>query len=269
MKKLFGIAFMVLGSTLAISAQVFKNEDIQISLLEEHVWIGETSDNGTLYIIEGNDKALLIDTGTECDSLDTIVRLITQKPLQVVLTHAHHDHDGNIGFFSEIYMHPGDTVLFPKTYRGKVNFVEDGTRFDLGDKIIEVCHMPGHTPGSIILLDRAAGSCYTGDAFGSGQVWLQLKPYSPMETYIESCNRMIKLMDEGIEKMYCGHYFYIKKAFDKNHMIKMRDLAISIKEGTVVNPQPFDRKVSIGCDNPMIATSGDIGIVYDPEHINF
>ncbi|MBS1234153.1 MAG: hypothetical protein H6R34_717, partial [Bacteroidetes bacterium] len=49
MKKLFGIAAMVLGSTLAISAQVFKNDDLQISLLEECVWIGETRDNGTLY----------------------------------------------------------------------------------------------------------------------------------------------------------------------------------------------------------------------------
>ena len=76
-------------------------------------------------------------------------------------------------------------------------------------------------------------------------------------------------MDEGIEKIYCGHYFYIKKAFDKNHMLKMRDLAMSIKEGTVVNPQPFNRKVSIGFDNPLIATSGDIGIVYDPEHVNY
>jgi len=269
MKKLLILAAIVFGSAMAIRAQVFTNNDLQISLLEDHVWIIENSDNGTMYIIEGDDKALLIDTGTECDSLDKIVKLITQKPLQVVLTHAHHDHDGNIGFFDEIYMHPGDTVLFPATYKGKVNFIEDGARFDLGGKIIEVVHMPGHTPGSIILVDRAAGSCYTGDAFGSGQVWLQLKPISPMETYIESCSRMIKLAEEGIENIYCGHYFYVKKAFDINHMKKMRDLAVSIKDGTVINPQPFDRKVSIGCDNPMIATSGDIGIVYDPEHVNY
>jgi hypothetical protein len=61
----------------------------------------------------------------------------------------------------------------------------------------------------------------------------------------------------------------VKKAFDINHMIKMRELAISIKEGTVVNPKPFDRKVSIGCDNPMIATDGELSIVYDPEHVNY
>jgi hydroxyacylglutathione hydrolase len=134
-KKCLVLACFMLGGIVALKAQVFKNDDLQITLLEDRVWIGETRDNGTLYIIEGNDKALLIDTGSECDSLDKIVRLITQKPLQVVITHAHHDHDGSIGFFGEIYMHPGDTVLFPKTYKGKVNFIEDGTLFDLGGKI--------------------------------------------------------------------------------------------------------------------------------------
>jgi hydroxyacylglutathione hydrolase len=269
MKKSIVIAAIILGSVPSIRAQVFKNDDLQISTLEDHVWIVETRDNGTMYIIEGTDKALLIDTGTRCDSLDEVIRHISQKPLQVVITHAHHDHAGNIGFFREIYMHPADTVLLQKTYQGKINFVEDGYEFDLGGKKITVCHMPGHTPGSIVLLDKAAGCCYSGDAFGSGQVWLQLKPFSPMETYIESCTRMIKLMDEGIEKIYCGHYFYVKKAFDKEHMLRMRDLAISIKEGTVVDAQPFNTKVSIGCDHPMIATSGDMAIVYDPEHVSF
>ena len=269
MKKLFVIAAIVFGGTIAVRAQVFKNDDLQISQLGNHAWIVETSDNTTMYIIEGNDKALLIDTGTQCDSLDAVIRHLTQKPLQVVITHAHGDHAGNIDFFNEIYLHPGDSALLQESYKGKVNFVEDGYVFDLGGKIIEVRHMPAHTPGSIVLIDKEAGCAYTGDAFGSGQVWLQLRPFSPMETYIESCTRMIKLMEEGIEKIYCGHYFYVKKAFDKDHLIKMRELAISIKEGTVINTQPFNRKVPIGCDNPMIATSGDIGIVYDPEHVSY
>ena len=211
MKKRICIAASLLTLTIAIRAQVFKNEDLEISQLKNTTWIIETSDHATMYIIEGNEKALLIDTGTKCDSLDEIVRRITQKPLQVVITHAHHDHAGNIGFFNEIYLHPADTVLLQKNYQGKVNFVEDGYVFDLGGKKIEVRHMPAHTPGSIVLIDKETGSCYTGDAFGSGQVWLQLRPYAPMSTYIASCDRMIKLMEEGISELYCGHYFYLKR----------------------------------------------------------
>lgn len=248
-------------------AQVFKNADLQISQLEQHVWVVETTDMTTMYIIEGKDKALLIDTGTKCDSLDKVIRRITPKPLIVILTHAHRDHAGNIGFFDEIYMHPNDTILMDNFYHGKVNFVKDGDIFDLGGKKIEVSHMPGHTPGSIVLLDKEAHSCYSGDAFGSGMVWLQLRPFSPMKTYIASCSKMLKLMDNGIQKIYCGHYPYLKKSLDKDYIVKMKNLAISIDDGTVKDAKPFTIKVPIGCDNPLIASDGTVSIVYDPEHV--
>jgi len=260
-------AFCLLAGRFTASAQVFKNGDLEISKLEDHVWVVETTDKTTMYILEGTDKAMLIDTGTKCEKLDEVVRAIIQKPLYVMITHAHGDHAGNIRFFPEIYLHPADTVLLDKTYKGKVHFVTDGQIFDLGGKKIEVVHMPAHTPGSIVLLDRKAGSCYSGDAFGSGQVWLQLKPYATMKTYINSCLKMEKLMDEGISKIYCGHYPYVKKAYDKDYILAMRHLAESLDDGTDKSAIPYDRKVSIGCDHPMIATNGPASIVYDPEHI--
>jgi hypothetical protein len=39
----------------------------------------ETTDKTSMYIIEGTDKAMLIDTGTRCDKLDEVVRKITKK----------------------------------------------------------------------------------------------------------------------------------------------------------------------------------------------
>jgi hydroxyacylglutathione hydrolase len=263
---LLSVCFYLFGVSTVLP-QVFKNSDLQISKQEDHTWLIETTDMTSMYLIEGSKKALLIDTGTKCDSLDTIIRKITKKPLTVVITHAHGDHDGNIGFFDEIYMHPADTVLFHNHYKGKVHFVTDGEVFDLGGKKIEVCHMPAHTPGSIILLDREAGSCYTGDAFGSGQVWLQLRPVAPMKTYISSCSKMIDIMDKGIAKIYCGHYPYAKGALDKEYIVRMKQIAISIDEGTVKDSQPYSTKVSIGPENPMIAMDGNVGIVYDPGHI--
>jgi len=209
----------------------------------------------------------LIDTGTKCDKLDEVIRTITKKPLYVVITHAHGDHDGNIGYFKEIYLHPADTVLMDKTYKGKIHFVKDGDVFDLGGKKIEVSHTPAHTPGSIVLLDRQAGICYSGDAFGSGQVWLQLRPYSPMKTYIESCKKMEKLMDEGITKVYCGHYPYVKKAYNKQYITEMRTLAEELVNGTAPKATPHPQKVSIGSDHPMMVTLGEATIVFDPEHI--
>ncbi len=264
---LSALCLILVAWTSAFSQSVFKNTDLEISKLEDQVWVIETTDKTTMYLIEGTKKALLIDTGTKCKNLDQVIRTITPKPLEVVITHAHGDHDGNIAYFKEIYLHPADTVLLDKSYKGKLHFVKDGDIFDLGGKKIEVCHMPAHTPGSIVLLDKQSGSCYSGDAFGSGQVWLQLRPYSPMRTYVESCKKMEKLMDEGITKIYCGHYPYVKKAYDKQYITEMRQLAEALVNGTAPEAKPHPQKVSIGSDHPMMVTLGEATIVFDPEHI--
>jgi hydroxyacylglutathione hydrolase len=266
MKKLmyFIILLSCLGFCFKSSGQVFQNNELTITKLEDNMWVIETSDKTTMYLVEGTEKALLIDTGTKTKKLDTIIRKITKKPLMVVITHAHGDHDGNIKFFKEIWMHPADTALL-KGYKGKINFVKDGDIFDLGGTQIEVSFMPGHTPGSIVLLDRKAGNCYSGDAFGSNHVWLQLKPLSPMQTYLNSCIKMEKLMDSGITKIYCGHYPYVKKAFDKSYIVSMRQLAEGLINGTAPEAQPYNQKV--GCANPMCVNSGEATIVYDPDYL--
>lgn len=267
LKSILFPAIFILMAGFNSSAQVYKNDDLEISKLEEKVWVIETTDKTTMYLIEGTKKAMLIDTGTKCEKLDEVIHKITQKPLYVVVTHAHGDHNGNIHYFKEIYLHPADTVLMEKTYKGKINFISDGRVFDLGEKKIEVSHMPGHTPGSIILLDKQARISYSGDAFGSGQVWLQLRPYAPIQTYANSCKKMEKLMDEGITKIYCGHYPYVKKAYNKHYITEMRQLAEAIINGTAPEAKPHPQKVSIGSQNPLMVTLGEATIVYDAEHI--
>lgn len=266
LKKLLLITICLFSFGMA-KAQVFKNDELSISKIEENVWVIETADKTTMYLVEGKKKAMLIDTGTKCAQLDSIIKLITNKPLYVLITHAHGDHSGNIKYFKDIYLHAADTVLLDKSYKGKVHFVKDGEVFDLGDRKLKIVVMPAHTPGSIIVLDEKVSSCYTGDAFGSGQVWLQLRPFATMQTYINSCKKMESIMDKGITKVYCGHYPYVKAAYDKSYIVAMRKLAEGLRDGTGPEGKAFDRKVSIGCDNPMIVTDGVASIVYDPEHI--
>ncbi len=252
-------------------AQVFKNDELTITQLEDHMWVIETVDNTTMYIIEGDDKALLIDTGTNCKDLDKIVKKITSKPLMVVITHIHVDHAGNIFDFDTIYYHKDDEILIDRLracYSGQVRYVKDGDIFDLGGKKIEVKHMPGHTPGSIVLLDYQTGNCYSGDAFGSGQVWCQLWPFSSMKTYEASCRSMLKIMDNGITKIYCGHYPHIKKAFDRTYIEDMVQLASMIDKGSQPEPQSHPYVIPvIGAKKPMMTTYNSATIVYDPNHI--
>ena len=269
--KYYSIIILLSSGLYAnVVAQVFTNADLSITKLEDKLWVVETTDKTTMYIIEGSEKAMLIDTGTKCKNLDEVVRKITNKPLIVVLTHLHSDHAGNINSFPDIYYHAADTLLLSrlKPYKGISHFVKDGDIFDLGDKKIEVKHMPAHTPGSIVLIDRASGNCFSGDAFGSGQVWLQLWPFSTMETYIQSCKKMEKLMNEGISKIYCGHYPHVKKALDIEYIKNMRKLAESINNGTPLDTKVFPTRIAvIGGPNPMIATGNGVAIVYEPSKI--
>ena len=268
--NILSIFLILIASLFGISQEVFKNNDLTITKLEKNMWVVETTDNTTMYIIEGTKKAMLIDTGTKCEKLDDVVRQITQKPLYVVITHIHIDHAGNMDFFDNVYFHPADTVLMSrvKPYKGKVHYIKNGDLFDLGGTTIEVLEAPGHTPGSIVLLDRKAGNCYSGDAFGSGQVWMQLQPHVSMAIYAESCRKMEALMDKGITKIYCGHYPYVKKAYDKSYITEMRQLAEELSKGTAPKGKSYPTKVPIGAKNPMIITKGEASIVYDPEKIN-
>jgi glyoxylase-like metal-dependent hydrolase (beta-lactamase superfamily II) len=269
------ISFIILSlfCILSLSAQtVFKNSELAISPLDKGVWVVETADMTTMYIVEGAKRALLIDAGTKCDSLDKIVRKITDKPFDVFITHKHIDHAGNIHYFDKVFMHPLDSAIRMEIpFSGKYVWLKEGDVFDLGDRKIEVYLMPGHTPGSLVFVDKTINAVYSGDAFGSGQVWLQLYPHVPMKDYYQSCVRMEKIMrEQGITKIYCGHYPHLKRALDLQYIVDMKNLAKRLFEGDTSGSTPYKMpfKNSIVCPNPASVTNGQAMIVYDSENIN-
>lgn len=267
MNKSIFLLLYLLPMVNLMNAQDFKNDELTITKIEENTWVIETAQNNTMYLVEGTEKAVLIDTGNKCLGLKDIIGKITTKPLLVLLTHGHFDHTGNIDDFKDIYLHAADTFMI-KDYKGTMHFINDGDTFDLGGKILEVVHTPAHTPGSVVFIDKQTHSCFSGDAFGSGLVWLQLRPAAPMSMYAATCQKMLKYMDaNSITKLYCGHYPYIKKPLTKTYLTDMEKLATDLVNGTAPESKPYDIVVSFGCPNPMTVTLGEASIVYDPEFI--
>lgn len=250
--------------------EVFKNEELTISLIEKGTWVVETSDRTSMYILEGKKRAMLIDTGTKCEGLDDIVRKITDKPLDVVITHNHPDHAGNIQYFDEVHMHPADSLIELRLpYYGKFNWLKDGDTFDLGGRTIVAYHLPGHTPGSIVLVDRSIHAAFTGDTFGSGLVWMQLRPHIAMTVYHESCVRMEKIMKEqNLTKLYVGHYPHVNRTLDMQYMVGMKDLAKQLSEGNTAGAKDEPNRYGLACERPMIASNEVTSIVFDPDNIN-
>lgn len=276
MKKSLLFILFICCALFINAQQLFSNGELTVSRLADrkNMWVIETSDNCTMYLIEGKRCALLIDTGTKNTNLDQVIRRFTKKPLDVVITHLHPDHAGNIKYFATAWIHPADTVMMHEysAYKDKFRFLSDGQRFDLGGTVIETIHTPGHTPGSVVFADRATGDCFTGDAFGSGQVWLQLEPHVPMTEYLKSCQHMESLMKKGdIKYLWCGHYPYVKTYYGIDYILKMEQIASRLVKGDTIGSVPFTLPPSIhnkGNARVLSDDSGRVMIVYNADKIN-
>lgn len=69
------------------------------------------------FLVEGTEKAALIDTGCGIGNLAQIVKELTQKPLVILMTHGHFDHDGGVKQFPgvPVYLHNADGQLMHQT----------------------------------------------------------------------------------------------------------------------------------------------------------
>ena len=163
--------------------------------------------NESVYLLEGDDRALLIDAGAWMPHLAETVAKLTDKPVSVVLTHGHGDHVGGVIGFPECWIHPADTIMIgegARHYGIKVHLLSEGEVIDLGGRQIEVLATPGHTSGSVTFFDKERGYGFSGDAFGSTNLLLFTNSF---RTLIGTLDRTIAYMKANdIKILYPGHY---------------------------------------------------------------
>ena len=75
---------------------------------KKNTWEIDEFDCASLFLLEGTEKAMLIDCGMGIGDLRGAVEMITDKPLIVVITHGHIDHTGNACQFDQVWIHPKD-----------------------------------------------------------------------------------------------------------------------------------------------------------------
>lgn len=123
--------------------EVYRDKNVVFRQIDEHTWIGSGNRvaSETVYIIEGNDKAVVIDAGTHMPKLDKIVAKITDKPVSLILTHGHGDHVGAAGCFDELWVNTEDKGML-RNYKGTIHHIENGQRFDLGGRVLEAFYTP-------------------------------------------------------------------------------------------------------------------------------
>ena len=163
-------------------------------------------ENVRMFLIEGTERALLIDTGNGGGDLKSLVESLTDKPLTVAISHADSDHTSACEQFKEVYMHPSDFALYRRDRHEGVSLLPlyEGDEIDLGGRVLEVVFIPGHTPGSIAFLNGEERYIITGDTVCDGPIYMFGDARS-MEAYVTSVEYLIDLQEE-YDTIYCSHH---------------------------------------------------------------
>ncbi len=152
-----------------------------------------------MFLLEGSDTALLVDTGATCPEARQIAESLTDKPLALLNTHSDPDHVSGNGAFSFYFMHPGDyPYYFEQGGPGNMMPLRDGDVLDLGGRPLKVFHIPGHTPGSVALLDINARVLISGDSVQNDNIFM-FGPRRNIKEFIRSLERLNGLKDSFAE----------------------------------------------------------------------
>lgn len=201
--------------------EVYKVANGVFAIYEPH-----QSEETISYLIVGDKRAALFDTGMGISDLKKVTGELTSLPIVVLNSHTHNDHVGDNWQFETIYgmdtdftrqnacgsredaqaeIAPGEICgtlpkgFDPRTYVTRpwkiTSYIHDGDHIDLGGRSLEVIATPGHTPDAISLLDRANGLLFTGDTYYPANIWLY-RPETDLGAYDASIHRLAALVPQ-------------------------------------------------------------------------
>lgn len=277
-----------------MKTQAFPYKEIAPNTYE----IGEF-DCASIFLLVGDEKAMLIDTGIGIGDLRGFIDKITDKPLMVCYTHNHADHVGGAGAFDNAYIHPKDMADFStgggigldiKGRQGYAKWIaerekgiypyqldvditewgpqpplsplEDEQVIDLGNRRVTVYDSPGHTAGSIALLDENTRILFLGDACNCNLLLGRGTPGSPNFVSIEKALFYLKRL-QSLHPLYDsyfnGHYDFrllgeplgedvLPDAITACEQIVAGTATVVVKPGRLPNA-PMQNVVTIGHTN--------------------
>lgn len=185
-----------------------------------------------MYLVEGTEKAALLDTGSGFCSLKKCVEALTDKPLVVLLTHGHTDHAMGAAEFDQVYMSSDDKGAFavhgqrefrlgsagmfepldrfaaedyiPTPDPDTFHELKEGDVFELGGISIEAFACPGHTFGSMVFLIPEERLLLTGDSCNF-MTFLFGAFSTGVEEYRRSLQRLLKLLSGRYDGVLLSH----------------------------------------------------------------
>ena len=283
---------------------------IQIPIISEianRIWCINEFSLDAMFLLEGDEKALLIDTGTGVCDIKSYISYLTQKPLIVALTHGHIDHAGGMNMFSEVYAHEDDfglarklTVEDRKQYtrlvlnpeenvfkitedsvvessmKAKLLPLKEGDVIHLGNRDVEVYETPGHTPGGLSYLDKKERIIFSGDACNPNTLLAlddfhgECLPKTNISDLLATARKLEKL-HPYYDRNYNGHMGYGSMitfmSMPDNLTRDCITLCEDILSGKVQGTPDNSNPLRIYTGSCLLAKTSTMQILYKPEQI--
>lgn len=162
-----------------------------------------------LYVLIGQSRALLIDTGDVADPqamplAKTVTALLPRGlPLLVVHTHRHMDHRAGDPQFAKL---PNTQVVgydidSVKRFYNFTQWPEGVAHIDLGGRVIDVLPTPGHNETEVSFYDRNTALFFSGDFLMPGRLLVD-----NTNDYLASAHRAVAfLKDRPVSAILAGH----------------------------------------------------------------
>lgn len=239
--------------------------EYRIEPLDEKSWRIEeydTANSAYFYLLAGAERALLLDTGFGTLDVRALVEELTPLPLTVVNSHGHFDHIGANYQFPAVFLHPADEPLY-RLHRTRLPHshplteqllaLEEGMIFDLGGRTVEVVEAPGHSLGSVCLLDRERRWLFTGDTCCKADVLLCLEYCGTVARYAATIHKLQGLRDR-FDITWPSHHTVPVPPDILDRFAHAADLLLQGKDLGQPYPTPFGTFTRLAWE--------DIGIVY-------
>ena len=205
----------------------------EVIQIDEKSW--RIEENGVRsFFFTGTEKALLVDTGFGSGNIHEIVEELTDLPIMLVNTHADRDHIGCNKLFDKAYMHPSEFDRYHQAV-GRECAVEPiwEQKIDIGGRCFEVILSPGHTPGSIVLLDSENKILVGGDSVQTGAIFM-FGPGRNIDAYICSMKELSVLRD-SFDTVYPSHGPFPVDANIIDELIASAEL---VRDGKITGKKP-------------------------------